>query len=65
MMAGVAQGDAAVLVISADAKEFDFTASSKTREHALIARAFGMNQIIVAVNKMDIASINFSEERFI
>jgi len=36
----------------------------QTREHALLAFTLGVKQIIVAVNKMDDKSVNFSEARF-
>jgi elongation factor 1-alpha len=34
------------------------------REHAFLAKTLGVNQIVVAVNKMDDASVNWDEMRF-
>ena len=66
LIAGVSTADAAVIVVSAVPNEFDSSQSSKVREHALIAKAFGINQLIVAINKMDvhIDQVNYSEVQY-
>ncbi|KAJ6732141.1 TRANSLATION FACTOR [Salix purpurea] len=64
MISGATQADAAILVIDASVGGFEAGMDSKgqTREHALLIRSFGVDQIIVAVNKMD--SVEYSKDRF-
>jgi elongation factor 1 alpha-like protein len=64
MITGSAQADAALLVISAQAGEFEagFDLSGQTREHAILARSLGVQQLIVAVNKLD--TCEWREDRF-
>ncbi|XP_011044994.1 PREDICTED: elongation factor 1-alpha isoform X3 [Populus euphratica] len=64
MISGSTQADAAILVIDASVGGFEAGMDSKgqTREHALLIRSFGVDQIIVAVNKMD--SVEYSKDRF-
>ncbi|MCD6279553.1 translation elongation factor EF-1 subunit alpha [Candidatus Micrarchaeota archaeon] len=57
MITGASQADAAVLVVSA--KE---GVQPQTKEHAFLAKVLGINQIIVAVNKMD--TVNYDRIRF-
>jgi len=66
MITGTSQADVAVLVVSAARGEFEagISEAGQTREHCLLAHTLGVRQIIVAVNKMDIESVNWSEERF-
>jgi peptide chain release factor subunit 3 len=66
MISGAAQADVACLVISAKQGEFEsgFEKGGQTREHAMLARSLGVSEIIVVVNKMDEASVNWSEKRF-
>jgi elongation factor 1-alpha len=59
MITGTSQADAAVLVVSANPGE---GVMEQTKEHAFLAKTLGVGQIIVAVNKMDMA--NYSEARF-
>uniref|UniRef100_A0A6B2L0G2 Tr-type G domain-containing protein n=1 Tax=Arcella intermedia TaxID=1963864 RepID=A0A6B2L0G2_9EUKA len=66
MIAGVAQADIAILVISARKGEFEagFDRSGQTREHALLAKTLGVKKLVVAINKMDEPTVMWSEERF-
>lgn len=63
---GIAQADAAVLVVAANDAEFaaGFGATEQTREFALLAFTLGIKQLIVAVNKMDAESVAYSQARF-
>lgn len=63
---GVAQADAAILVVAAGEEEFEngFALTAQTREHALLAFTLGVKQLVVAVNKMDCDAVQYSEERF-
>ncbi|XP_052209418.1 uncharacterized protein LOC127812900 isoform X2 [Diospyros lotus] len=65
MISGATQADAAVLVIDASMGSFEAGMDStggQTREHAQLIRSFGVDQIIVAINKMD--AVQYSRERF-
>lgn len=65
MISGATQADAAVLVIDASYGSFEAgmdRTEGQTKEHAQLVRRFGVDQIIVAINKMDV--IQYSEERF-
>ncbi|MHA1143796.1 MAG: translation elongation factor EF-1 subunit alpha [Candidatus Helarchaeota archaeon] len=66
MITGSSQADAAILVVSAKTGEFEagIGVGGQTVEHAYLSKTLGINQIIVAINKMDDASVNYSEERF-
>jgi len=57
MITGASQADAAVLVCSA--KE---GVQAQTKEHAFLAKVLGINQLIVAVNKMD--AVNYDHIKF-
>lgn len=58
------QADACVLVVNATRGEFEsgFDQGGQTREHALLVRALGISNIIVAVNKLD--TVDWSKERY-
>ncbi|MCS7387069.1 MAG: translation elongation factor EF-1 subunit alpha [archaeon GB-1867-005] len=66
MITGASQADAAVLVVSAKRGEYEagMGASGQTREHAFLAKTLGVNQLVVAINKMDDATVNWSKERY-
>ncbi|MFZ8849882.1 MAG: translation elongation factor EF-1 subunit alpha [Thermoproteota archaeon] len=66
MVTGASQADAAILVISAKKGEFEagIGATGQTREHAFLLRTMGVNQLVIAINKMDDPSVNYSKERY-
>jgi len=66
MITGTSQADCAVLVVAAGQGEFEagISKNGQTREHALLAFTLGVKQLIVAVNKMDDKSVNFSQDRY-
>jgi elongation factor 1-alpha len=57
MITGASQADAAVLVVAVDDGVMP-----QTKEHAFLIRTLGVNQLIVAINKMDL--VNYSEEKY-
>ena len=57
MITGASQADAAVLVCAA--KE---GVQSQTKEHVFLARTLGINQLIIALNKMD--EVNYDKARY-
>lgn len=57
MITGASQADAAVLVCAA--KE---GVQAQTKEHVFLARTLGINQLIIALNKMD--EVNFDQNRY-
>jgi len=67
MITGTSQADAAILMIASGNGEFEagFSKDGQTREHALLAQTMGVKEMIVAVNKMDDPSTNYSEKRFL
>jgi peptide chain release factor subunit 3 len=66
MVSGASQADVGVLVISARKGEYEtgFEKGGQTREHAMLAKTQGINKLIVAVNKMDDPTVEWSEERY-
>ncbi len=66
MITGASQADAAVLFSSAKKGEFEagIGAGGQTREHAFLAFTLGIRQLIVAINKMDDAQVNYGKERY-
>lgn len=66
MVTGASQADAAILFVSAKRGEFEagISAGGQTREHAFLAFTLGVNQLVVAVNKMDDPSVNWGQERY-
>jgi len=53
-------------VVSAKKGEFEVGVGpgGQTREHAYLARTLGVSQLVVAINKMDDATVDYSEERY-
>ncbi|KAK7369182.1 hypothetical protein VNO80_11217 [Phaseolus coccineus] len=65
MISGATQADAAILVIDASLGSFEAGMDGnkgQTREHAQLIRSFGVDRVIVAVNKMD--AVAYSNDRF-
>ena len=57
MITGASQADAAILVVAAPDGVME-----QTKEHVFLARTLGIQQLIVAVNKMDM--VNYDQNRF-
>jgi elongation factor 1-alpha len=66
MVTGASQADGAILMISAKRGEYEAGTNpgGQTREHAFLAKTLGVNQMVVAVNKMDDVSVEWSEQRY-
>jgi len=66
MITGASQADGAILFVSAKRGEFEagIGPGGQTREHAFLAFTLGVNQLVVAINKMDDPTVNWSEERY-
>lgn len=64
MIMGATQADVALLVIDATRGEFEsgFEYGGQTREHALLVRSLGIQQLGVIINKLD--TVEWSKERF-
>ncbi|GAA0467154.1 translation elongation factor EF-1 subunit alpha [Halococcus dombrowskii] len=57
MITGASQADNAVLVVAADDG-----VQPQTQEHVFLARTLGINELIIAVNKMDL--VDYEENRY-
>ena len=57
MITGASQADAGVLVVAADDGVMP-----QTKEHVFLSKTLGINQLIVAVNKMDL--VDYSEDKY-
>ncbi|KAJ8908725.1 hypothetical protein NDN08_005430 [Rhodosorus marinus] len=66
MITGTSQADLAILVVASPPGEFEagISQNGQTREHALLAFTLGVKQMIVACNKMDDKSVNWSKDRY-
>ncbi|TQS35962.1 hypothetical protein Golomagni_03601 [Golovinomyces magnicellulatus] len=66
MIGGASQADVGILVISARKGEYEtgFEKGGQTREHAMLAKTQGVNKLIVAINKMDDPTVEWSEKRY-
>lgn len=66
MITGASQADAAILVVSAKPNEFEagFDRGGQTREHAILAQTLGINNLIVAISKMDSDVVNYNQEKY-
>jgi elongation factor 1-alpha len=59
MITGASQADCAVLVVAANDG-----VNAQTIEHLKLSKIFGVGQLIVAVNKMDMPGVDFAEKRY-
>ena len=59
MITGASQADCAVLIVAANDG-----VNAQTIEHLRLSKIFGVGQLVVAVNKMDISGVSFSEARY-
>lgn len=59
MITGTSQADAAVLVVAAPEGVM-----AQTKEHTYLAKTLGVEQLVIAINKMDATQPEFSEDRF-
>jgi len=66
MIMGASQADIGILVISARKGEFEagFDRGGQSREHAMLAKTLGVAYLIVAINKMDDPTVQWSKVRF-
>lgn len=66
MITGASQADIALLVVDSTpgGLESGISPLGQTREHAILARSMGIQNLIVVVNKMDDQTVNYQEERF-
>ena len=66
MITGTSQADTAVLVIDSTTGGFEggISEQGQNREHALLTFTLGIKQMIVAVNKIDDKTVNYSQKRF-
>ncbi|QGA54979.1 translation elongation factor EF-1 subunit alpha [Sulfolobus sp. E5-1-F] len=66
MITGASQADAAILVVSAKKGEYEagMSVEGQTREHIILAKTMGLDQLIVAVNKMDLTEPPYDEKRY-
>jgi elongation factor 1-alpha len=59
MITGAAQADAAVIVVSGNIGD---GIQAQTKEHVFLCKTLGVGQVIIAINKMDMAK--FEEKRY-
>jgi elongation factor 1-alpha len=59
MITGTSQADAAIFVVSAKQGE---GVQEQTKEHAFLMKVMGINQLVVAMNKMD--TTNYDQKRY-
>ncbi|MGC9189554.1 MAG: elongation factor 1-alpha, partial [Conexivisphaera sp.] len=66
MITGASQADGAILVISARSGETESALSDEgqAREHAFLLKTLGVNQLVVAINKMDATTPPYDQKRY-
>ncbi len=64
MIDGACQANVAVLICSAKPGEYESGIKGQTLEHLTLVRGMGVNQLIVAINKMDHENVKWSAEKY-
>jgi elongation factor 1-alpha len=65
MITGASQADVGLLVVATDSWRFETgSREGTTYEHSVLAFTLGIKQLIVAINKMDDLSTNWSQSRY-
>jgi elongation factor 1-alpha len=66
MITGTSQADVGLLVVDASKGNYEvgIDDNGQTKEHCLLAYTLGVKQLVVAINKMDDKTVNFSENRW-
>ncbi|MGQ9781029.1 MAG: translation elongation factor EF-1 subunit alpha [Nitrososphaeria archaeon] len=66
MITGASQADVAIVVLSAKPGETEVGVGfgGQTREHAFLLKTLGVQQVIAVINKMDDATVKYSEARY-
>jgi len=59
MITGASQADAGVLVVAANDG-----INAQTREHVFLSKTFGIAQMIIVINKMDMPGVDYKQARF-
>lgn len=59
MITGASQADVGVLVVAANDG-----VNAQTKEHVYLSKTLGVSKMIIAINKMDISGVDYSEERY-
>ena len=62
MITGASQADAAVLVVDVKDRAENNELMPQTKEHAILSWTLGINQLIVAINKMD--AVNYDKAKY-
>lgn len=63
MIQGACQADAAILVLDGRVGAYEQgMKSGTTKTHSILAKAVGVNQLAVVINKLD--TVDWSEERY-
>ena len=64
MISGATQAETLLFCVTCPEGEFmdGFSDGGQTKEHASLVRSLGVKEMLVAINKMDVA--DWSEERF-
>jgi elongation factor 1-alpha len=67
MITGASQADVALLVVSAKTGEYEagMSREGQTMEHIVLARTMGIDQVVVAITKMDITEPPYSKDRYL
>ena len=73
-ISGVSQADAAILMVPSNKGAFEASiakgnlkrgqAEGQTRQHMRLCHLFGIQQLIVCINKMDDESVKWSQDRY-